>query len=69
MCNLYVISNVVKRASSVCNRNQTHEVEKLMKRSLKIMNLTYFHPKRRGIVENKTSSPVNIKCVATSGIL
>ena len=68
MRNVYVIFNVVKRASSVCNRNQTHEVEKLMKRSLKIMNLTYFHPKR-GVVENKNNSPVNIKFVATSDIL
>jgi len=69
MFNVYVIFYVVKRASSVCNRNQTHEVEKLMKRSLKIMNLTYFHPKGRGIVENKNNSPVNIKFVATSDIL
>ena len=69
MCNLYVISNVVKRASSVCNRNQTYEVEKLMKRTLKIINLTYFDPKRRGIVENKNNSPISIKCVATSDIL
>jgi len=69
MCNVYVIFNVVKRASSVCNRNQTHEVEKVMKRSLKIMNLTYLHPKRRGIVENENNSPFNIKFVATSDIL
>jgi len=69
MCNVYVIFNVVKGASSVCNRNQTHEVETLMKRSLKIMNLTYFHPRRRGIVKNKNNSPVNIKFVATSDIL
>jgi len=33
------------------------------------MNLTYFHPKRRGIVGNKTNSPVNIKFVFTSDIL
>jgi len=28
------------------------------------MNLTLFHPKTRGIVENKNNSPVNIKFVA-----
>ena len=31
---------------------------------IKIMNLTYFHPKMRGNVENKNNSPVNIRLAA-----
>jgi len=36
----------------------------IVERNSKMVNLTYFHPKRRGIVENKNNRPLNIRFVA-----
>jgi len=59
-----VILNAVERASSVWNDNQTHisirVSERLMKKSLNVMNLTYTFHERIGNVENKNNSPVDL---------
>jgi len=38
-------------------------------RNLKIMNLSYLHPKRRENVENKNNSPVKIRFVAKTSAI
>jgi len=52
---LYDVLNAVKGAPSVWNDNQTHTRVRLMKKNLKIMNLTYFHPEEKRNVENKNN--------------
>jgi len=64
-----IISDSQRSFFCLERKPNTHEGERLMKETLKIMNLTYFNPKIRENMENKSNSLVNIRFVAkTSNI-
>ena len=64
-----LLSTKTKRASSVWSDKQAYLREEVDCKNLKIMNITYFFPKRRGNVVNENNSPVNIRFVVKTSYI